>query len=172
MRSPYSHRDDMEKAGIGGDWTQKTGDDSITAAKAVKDKNATSIPYALYAGVGASTGTANHSFVPLVWAYGGDIIDKTSGKWIGDSPAVRKALDYYQRAYSGGLTPKEILTTTKPWTSMREKEGNGQLALLFEGGWVYGGLEGGEKTQNRRKGEFGPDPPRSGGPALNHCGAA
>src|SRR2546430_336228 len=159
MRWLYIRRDVMDKAGLGADWTPKNVDDILVAAKAVKDKNAAPIPYALYAGVGASTGTANHSFVPLVWAYGGDILDKTSGKWIGESPAVRKALDYYQRAYSGGLTPKEILTTTKPWTSMREKEGNGQLALLFEGGWGYGGGGGAQKNEDEKKKRHTPPPP-------------
>ena len=166
MRWLYIRRDVMEKAGLGGDWTPKNVDDILVGAKAVKDKNATSIPYALYAGVGADTGTANHSFVPLVWAYGGDIIDKTSGKWIGDSPAVRKALDYYQRAYSGGLSPKEILTTTKPWTSMREKEGNGQLALLFEGGWVYGGWQSANKAETEKNVHYVLHPTLSAGPSF------
>lgn len=134
----YIRRDAMEKAGLGTDWTPKNVDEILTAAKAVKDKVSGVIPYALYAGAAGDTGVANHAFVPLVWAYGGDVIDR-SGKWIGDSPAIRKALDYYGRAYSGGLVPKELLTTTKPWTAMRENEGKGTLALLFEGGWVYGG---------------------------------
>jgi multiple sugar transport system substrate-binding protein len=162
----YIRRDAMEKAGLGADWTPKNVDDILVGAKAVKDKNAAPIPYALYAGVGADTGTANHSFVPLVWAYGGDIIDKTSGKWIGDSPAIRKTLDYYQRAYSGGLSPKEILTTTKPWTSMREKEGNGQLALLFEGGWVYGGWEKADKAATERNIHYVLHPTLSAGPSF------
>jgi multiple sugar transport system substrate-binding protein len=166
MRWLYIRRDVMEKAGLGADWTPKNVDDILVGAKAVKDKNATSIPYALYAGVGADTGTANHSFVPLVWAYGGDIIDKSSGKWIGDSPAVRKALDYYQRAYSGGLSPKEILTTTKPWTSMREKEGNGQLALLFEGGWVYGGWQTANKAETEKNVHYVLHPTSAAGPSF------
>jgi multiple sugar transport system substrate-binding protein len=166
MRWLYIRRDAMETAGLGADWTPKNVDDILVGAKAVKDKNATSIPYALYAGVGADTGCANHSFVPLVWAYGGDIIDKTSGKWIGDSPAVRKTLDYYQRAYSGGLSPKEILTTTKPWTSMREKEGNGQLALLFEGGWVYGGWAKADKAAAEKNIHYVLHPTSSAGPSF------
>src|SRR5438132_2369379 len=140
MRWLYIRRDAMDKAGLSADWTPKNVDDILNGAKAVKDKVSGVIPYALYAGQAGDTGTANHSFVPLVWAYGGDIIDK-SGKWIGNSDAIRKALDYYQRTYSGGLTPKEILTSTKPWTAMRENEGKGTLALLFEGGWVYGGWQ-------------------------------
>lgn len=37
--------------------------------------------------------------------------------------------------------PGEVLTTAKPWTAMREKVGTGELAMLFEGGWTYGGFK-------------------------------
>src|SRR6058998_684144 len=60
--------------------------------------------------------------------FGSDWVPKV----VGDIPGVRSALSYYQQAYSNSYTPKELLTTTKPWTSMREKEGKGELALLFE----------------------------------------
>src|SRR6266511_888226 len=95
------------------DW--KNYPDSIKGGVSYQGK-VWAIPYGLYAGAAGDTGVANHAFVPLVWAYGGDVIDK-NGKWIGDSPAIRKALDYYARAYSGGLVPKEVLTSTKPWTA-------------------------------------------------------
>ncbi|TMC71936.1 MAG: extracellular solute-binding protein [Chloroflexi bacterium] len=168
MRWLYIRRDAMDKAGLGTDWTPKNVDDILNGAKAVKDKVTTVIPYALYAGTAGDTGTANHSFVPLVWAYGGEIIDKSSGKWIGDSPAIRKALDYYSRTYTGGLSPKEILTTTKPWTAMREKEGKGELALLFEGGWVYGGWQSApfDKAATQKNVNYVLHPTSTGGPAF------
>jgi multiple sugar transport system substrate-binding protein len=167
MRWLYIRRDAAEKAGLGAEWTPKNVDDILSAAKAVKDKVPSVIPYALYAGTAGDSGTANHSFVPLVWAYGGDIIDK-SGKWVGDSPAVRSALDYYARAYGGGLTPKELLTTTKPWTSMREKEGKGELALLFEGGWVYGGWQNPpfDKAATQKNVHYVLHPTSSAGPSF------
>jgi len=167
MRWLYIRRDAMDKAGLSADWTPKNVDDILNGAKAVKDKVSGVIPYALYAGQAGDTGTANHSFVPLVWAYGGDIIDK-SGKWIGNSDAIRKALDYYQRTYSGGLTPKEILTSTKPWTAMRENEGKGTLALLFEGGWVYGGWQNPpfDKSATEKNVHYVLHPTSTGGPAF------
>ena len=57
------------------------------------------------------------------------------------------------RRRTHGLSPKEILTSTKPWTAMREKLGNGGLALLFEGGWVYGGWASADKaaTETERR---------------------
>src|SRR5438128_1142803 len=167
MRWLYIRRDAMDKAGLSADWTPKNVDDILNGAKAVKDKVSGVIPYALYAGQAGDTGTANHSFVPLVWAYGGDIIDK-SGKWIGNSDAIRKALDYYQRTYSGGLTPKEILTSTKPWTAMRENEGKGTLALLFEGGWVYGGWQNApfDKAATQKNVHYVLHPTSQGGPSF------
>ncbi len=136
----YYRKDVFQKAGLDPNWQPKNVNDILTAAKTVQDKVPNVIPYALYAGAAGDTGTANHGFVPVLWAFGGDLLDK-SGKWIGDSPALRKALAYYQQAYKDKLVPGELLTATKPWTSMREKVGTGELAMLFEGGWTYGGFK-------------------------------
>ncbi|MEA2607136.1 MAG: multiple sugar transport system substrate-binding protein, partial [Chloroflexota bacterium] len=127
MRWLYYRKDDLQKAGLGADWQPANVQGILDAATAVKNANESNVlPYALYAGPAGSSGTADHAFVPLLWAYGGELQD-ASGKWIGDSPATRKVMAYYQKAYDG-LSPKEILTSTKPWTAMREKLGNGQLA--------------------------------------------
>src|SRR4029079_17858204 len=107
-------------------------------------------------------GPAAHAFVPLLWAYGGELQD-SSGKWIGDSPATKKVMAYYQKAYDG-LSPQEILTTTKPWTAMREKLGNGQLALLFEGGWVYGGWYTADQAATGANLDYLLHPTENGGP--------
>ena len=111
------------------------------------------------------TGTANHAFIPLVWAYGGDVVT-AEGKWIGNSAAIRKALTYYQKVYGQGLSPKEILTTTKPWTAMREKLGKGGLAILFEGGWVYGGWASADKAATEKNVGYLLHPTESGGPSF------
>ncbi|MFN2519429.1 MAG: extracellular solute-binding protein [Candidatus Limnocylindria bacterium] len=161
----YARRDVLDKAGLGQTWQPTKVDDILTAAQAVKSKVTGVLPYALYAGPAGDTGTANHAFIPLLWAYGGELQDK-SGKWIGESPAVRKALEYYAKAYSTDLSPKEILTTTKPWTAMREKEGNGQLALLFEGGWVYGGWATKDKAATEKNVAYMLHPTESGGPSF------
>jgi multiple sugar transport system substrate-binding protein len=135
----YYRKDVFQKAGLDPNWQPKNVQDILDTAKTVQSKVPDVIPYALYAGKAGDTGTASHGFVPLLWAYGGDLQDK-SGKWIGDSQALRKTFTYYQQAYTQTkLVPSEVLTSPKPWTAMREKEGNGGLALLFEGGWVYGG---------------------------------
>ena len=135
----YYRRDVFERVGLPRDWTPANVDGLLEAARTVKAEAPETIPYALYAGQAGDSGTAVHGFAPLVIAYGGALQDE-GGKWIGDSPAIRQALAYYERAWrTDELVPQEVLTTTKPWTAMREKLGTGELALLFEGGWVYGG---------------------------------
>ena len=165
MRWLYYRDDVLQKAGLPADWQPANVQGILDAATAVKGANeANVIPYALYAGPAGSSGTADHAFVPLLWAYGGQLQD-SSGKWIGDSPATRKVMAYYQKAYAG-LSPKEILTATKPWTSMREKLGNGQLALLFEGGWVYGGWASKDKAATEKNVRYILHPTESGGPSF------
>ena len=166
MRWLYYRKDDLQKAGLPATWQPANVQGILDAAAAVKKSNqANVLPYALYAGPAGSGGTADHAFVPLLWAYGGDLQDK-SGKWIGDSPAVRKVMAYYGKAYGDGLSPKDILTATKPWTAMREKLGNGQLALLFEGGWVYGGWAAKDKAATQANVGYNLHPTENGGPSF------
>ena len=161
----YYRKDDFQKAGLPADWKPANVQGILDAATAVKKANLPNVlPYALYAGPSGSGGTAEHAFVPLLWAYGGELQDK-NGKWVGDSPATRKVMAYYQKAYDG-LSPKEILTATKPWTAMREKVGNGQLALLFEGGWVYGGWAAKDKAATEANVGYLLHPTENGGPSF------
>jgi multiple sugar transport system substrate-binding protein len=165
MRWLYYRKDDLQKAGLPADWQPANVQGILDAAAAVKSKDAGVLPYALYAGPAGSSGTSDHAFVPLLWAYGGDLQD-ASGKWIGDSPATKKVMAYYAKAYGDGLSPKEIITATKPWTSMREKLGNGGLALLFEGGWVYGGWAAADKAATEQNVGYLLHPTETGGPSF------
>jgi multiple sugar transport system substrate-binding protein len=165
MRWLYYRKDALQKAGLPADWQPANVQGILDAATAVKTKDPGVLPYALYAGPNGSSGTADHAFVPLLWAYGGELQD-ASGKWIGDSPATRKVMAYYAKAYGDSLSPKEIITATKPWTAMREKLGNGGLALLFEGGWVYGGWAAKDKAATETNVGYVLHPTETGGPSF------
>jgi multiple sugar transport system substrate-binding protein len=162
----YYRKDVFQKAGLDPNWQPKNIQDILDSAKQVQSKAPDVIPYALYAGKAGDTGTANHGFVPILWAYGGDLQDK-SGNWIGDSQALRKAFTYYQQAYTQTkLVPSEVLTSPKPWTAMREKEGNGGLALLFEGGWVYGGWADADAAATKQNIGYVLFPTETAGPSF------
>jgi multiple sugar transport system substrate-binding protein len=135
----YFRRDIFQQAGLPPDWQPRNVADILTAAERVRSRRTDVMPYALYAGVAGGSGTANHGFVPLVYAYGGSLKDPR-GNWIGDSPAIRKALAYYHAAYrTTGLVAPDLLDLPRAWVEMRERLGDGRLAMLYEGGWVYGG---------------------------------
>lgn len=134
----YYRRDVFARAGLPPDWQPDGPQGILAAAVALRDRVPDVAPYALYAGAIADTGAANHGFIPLVWAYGGEVQDQ-SGRWVGDSPAIRRALAHYARAFrEERLVPPELLAAPRPWTQMRERLGAGTLGILFEGGWVYG----------------------------------
>jgi ABC-type glycerol-3-phosphate transport system substrate-binding protein len=73
---------------------------------------------------------------------------------------------YYAKAYTDGLSPKDIITATKPWTAMREKLGKGGLGLLFEGGWVYGGWATADKAGTEKNVGYVLHPTETGGPSF------
>jgi len=72
----------------------KDTDDFLKMAKALKDKG-TPTGFAL----GHATGDANTWCHWLVWAFGGQLVDK-SGKVVIDSPETLKALEYSRELYS------------------------------------------------------------------------
>ena len=162
----YYRKDVFQKAGLDTTWQPKNVQDILDTARQVQSRVSDVIPYVIYAGKAGDTGTANHGFLPVLYAFGGALQDN-SGKWIGDSQALRKTFGYYQQAYiQDKLVPSEVLTTPKPWTAMREKEGNGGLALLFEGGWVYGGWAGKDKAATQQNIGHVLFPTESGGPSF------
>ncbi|HKG26777.1 MAG TPA: extracellular solute-binding protein [Thermomicrobiales bacterium] len=162
----YYRKDVFTKAGLPADWQPANVNAILDAADQIKQGDPDVLPYALYGGQAGSSGTADHAFVPLVWAFGGEVINQ-DGKWVGDSPAIRKALDYYVRAFqTDKVVDQEILTTTKPWTSMREKLGNGGLGILFEGGWVYGGWATNDKAGTEQNVGYLLFPTETAGPSF------
>lgn len=137
----YYNKDILEKAGLPRDWNPKTPDEILDAALKIKESDDSVIPYALYAGANGGNGTVVRGFIPLVYAYGGQLKDE-NGKFIIDSCAIRSALDYYYRAYQTDKTvPQEVMTSPQPSSAMRQAMLDGELGILYEGSWVYGGWE-------------------------------
>jgi multiple sugar transport system substrate-binding protein len=162
----YYRKDVFETAGLGADWQPANVNGILEAANALKAAGTPRVPYALYAGTGAAGGTVDHAYIPLVWAFGGDVQD-AEGRWIADSPAIRKALAYIQQAYvTDQVVPAEILTTTQPWKPMREGMGAGDVGLLFEGGWVYGSWYSVDQAATEANIGYLLHPTETGGPSF------
>ncbi|MCC6792237.1 MAG: sugar ABC transporter substrate-binding protein [Thermomicrobiales bacterium] len=138
----YYRKDLFEQAGLPRDWQPTTPDDILAAARQVKSALSEVMPYGLYAGANGGNGTAVRGFLPLVYAYGGSLIGE-SGRWIIDSPAIRSALAYYHTAYQVDETvPLQSMTAASPANMLRDSLVTGELAMLYDGSWVYGGWQG------------------------------
>ena len=162
----YYRRDIFEQAGLGANWQPKNLAEVLAAAVQVRQARKDVMPYALYAGPNGGTGSANHGFLPLLHAYGGALKDQR-GNWIGNSPAVRKALAFYAAAYLGErVVPPEVYTTPRSWVGLREALGDGRLAILFEGGWVYGGWASRDRAATEKNVGYLLFPTETGGPSF------
>jgi multiple sugar transport system substrate-binding protein len=167
----YFRRDIFEQAGLPADWQPRNVADILTTGARIRSMRPDVLPYALYAGPTGGTGTANHAFLPLLHSYGGALKD-ARGNWIGDSPAIRKAFAYYQTAFQAErLSPMMLLTTPRSWVDMRERLGDGRLAILFEGGWVYGGWADKDRVGTQRNIGYTLFPTESDGPSFTIGGA-
>ncbi len=141
VRWLYFRRDRLEEAGLSRDWQPASLASILEAATAIKDADLGVDPYVLYAGVIGSGGTTTHGFLPVLLANGGTLLT-ADGKWVSDSPAITAAYQYYVDAWQTlQVVPTDILTTPEPWKPSRTGIGTGDVAMLFEGGWVYGGYQ-------------------------------
>ncbi len=141
VRWLYARRDRLEEAGLSRDWQPANLNGVLEAATALKNADLGIEPYVLYAGIIGSGGTTTHGFLPVLLANGGTLLTE-DGKWVSDSPAITAAYQYYVEAWQQlQVVPTSILTTPEPWKPSRSGIGTGDVGLLFEGGWVYGGYQ-------------------------------
>jgi multiple sugar transport system substrate-binding protein len=134
----FYRRDVFERAGMARDWEPANVAAILDAARTIKENVPGVIPYALYGGEVGGNATAVVGFVPLLFAYGGTFFDQ-NGKWIIDSPAIRKTFAFYARAFRDEqVVPPQILTTPNPGRLLRERLAAGELAIMFENAAAYG----------------------------------
>lgn len=137
----YYRKDLFERAGLPRDWQPATPDDILAAARQVKSALPDVMAYGLYAGANGGNSTVVRGFLPLAYAYGGALTDE-SGKWIIDSCPIRSALAHYQTAYQTDETvPVQAMTAANPSGMLREAFATGELAMIYDGSWVYGDWE-------------------------------
>ena len=137
----YYRQDLFEQAGLPRVWQPSTPDDILAAARQIKAALPDVMPYGIYAGANGGNSTATRGLLPLIYAYGGSLTDDT-GRWIIDSPAIRSALIHYQTAFQVDETvPQQAMTAANPAEMMRTAFAMGELAMIYDGSWVYGDWE-------------------------------
>lgn len=103
----------FKQAGLSEDWTPKSWDDVLSAARALKKLNGVT-PIQLNAGTAMGEATTMQGFLPMLAGTGEQIY--ADGKWDGDTKGVRETLKLYKTIYQDEQLGDPVL----------QQEGNGR----------------------------------------------
>ncbi|WP_375450080.1 extracellular solute-binding protein [uncultured Devosia sp.] len=141
VRMLWYNKANFEKAGIALPWEPKSWAEVLDAAQKLKDAG---VEYAFQLPAGTKQGEATTMQGFYMALLGADVPegdrnrlrDRTSGKWIGDSPAIRKTLQLYHDVYVGKeLTAPDLNYATDISASVREAMANDTIGILASGSW-------------------------------------
>ncbi len=133
----------MKKAGIALPWLPQSWDDVLAASEKIK---AQGVPYGfvLPAGTKRAEATTMQGFYMAL--LGADtpkndrnrLRNRKEGKWIGDSPALRRTLELYRQVYvEKQLTPASINYETNVDAFVRTAINKDQVGILASGSWEF-----------------------------------
>ena len=132
----------FDKAGIATPWAPKSWADVISAAQTIKDKTGVENAFVLPAGTKQGEATTMQGFYMAL--LGADVPEndrnrlrnRQEGKWIGDSPALRRTLQLYRDVYvDKKLGTAAINYATDVGAATREAMLAGQVGILASGSW-------------------------------------
>lgn len=131
----------FEKAGIAVPWAPKTWDDILDAARKLKEAG---IQYAFQLPAGVKQGEATTMqgvYMALLGADAPDgdrnrLRDRESGKWIGDSPALRRTFELYKTVYAEEqLNPADLNYAADIGVAVRQAFLEGKVGIMASGSW-------------------------------------
>lgn len=132
----------FEKSGIITPWQPETWQDIVDAAQTIKDKTGIDNTWLLPAGLKYAEGATMQGFYMVM--LGADtatddrnrLRNNTLGKWIGDSPAIRRTLEFYREVYiEKELTTAALNYSTDLGVAIREGMQGETLAMFNGGSW-------------------------------------
>nr|WP_241266231.1 ABC transporter substrate-binding protein [Streptomyces boncukensis] len=138
-RGLWFNRKIFKRAGLPADWTPRTWEDVLEAARRIKKEVPGVIPLNVFAGKGAGEATAMQGFEMLLYGTGKDpLYDTRSKKWVQGSKGFRDSLAFLDTLYREklGPEPEQVVdpnVTTKVVTQLLPE---GKLAIALDGSWL------------------------------------
>jgi multiple sugar transport system substrate-binding protein len=133
----FYNKELFAKAGLPTNWQPKSWADIIAAAKQLQAK----IPgiEALQIDAGADMGEATtlQGFLPILAGAGQEIWNKATGKWQGDTPAMRAAANFYHTIYSTGLANSELQLGPNARNETFQLFSQGKVGIYLESEYMY-----------------------------------
>ena len=134
----------FKQAGIATPWSPKTWDDVLAAAQTIKDKTGVENAFLLPAGTKQGEAATMQGFYMAL--LGADVPeagrnrlrDWAAGKWVGDSPGLRRTLELYKKVYQDQkLAGKAINYATDIGAAVRAEMTGNKMGILASGSWEY-----------------------------------
>ena len=142
VRMLWYNKADFQKAGIAMPWQPKTWKDVLDTAEKVKAATGIDNTFVLPAGTKQGEAATMQGFYMLLLGADkpdGDrnrLRDRKTGKWIADSPAIRRTLQFYQDVYvNKKLGTKAINYATDVGAATRQAITSGNAAIVASGSW-------------------------------------
>ncbi|WP_240231658.1 extracellular solute-binding protein [Devosia lacusdianchii] len=141
VRMLWYDKSNFEKAGITVPWEPKSWADILDAAQKLKDAG---VQYAFILPAGtkqAEAATMQGFYMALLGADvpEGDrnrLLNRETGQWIGDSPAIRRTLELYHQVYvENELTPADINYATDVGAAVRQALADDKVGIIASGSW-------------------------------------
>jgi multiple sugar transport system substrate-binding protein len=134
----------FKQAGIATPWEPKSWDDVLSAAQQIKDKTGVENAFLIPAGTKQGEAATMQGFYMAL--LGADVPeagrnrlrDWAAGKWVGDSPGLRRTLELYKKVYQDQqLAGKAINYATDIGAAVRAEMTGNKLGILASGSWEY-----------------------------------
>lgn len=131
------------QAGIPVPWQPRNWAEVIGTALLIRERTGVRHPLFIPMGTKWAEGSTMQGFYMVLLGAdspGGDrnrLRDWAAGKWIGSSPALRKALEFYKLVFDLGLSVTEDHFVPDVWGTWRELMRTGQIGIGLGGSWEF-----------------------------------
>lgn len=138
-------KENFEKAGIPMPWQPKDWDEVLETAERIKEK-VPGVEYPLYIPTGPKWGEGATCIGMYPLILGADtsegdrnrLWNYSSGKWIGSSPAIERALDFLREVFLvRELSPIDAMYAPDVWGEWRRLMREGKMGIGFGGSWEW-----------------------------------
>lgn len=132
----YFNKKLFAQAGLPADWQPTSWDDILTAGRALAKLPGVT-PIQIDAGTAMGEATTMQGFLPLLAGAGAEIYDPDSQTWQGDTPEVRKVLDFYHEIYSTGLGDPKLQQDQNGRDESFAEFSQGKIGMLLESDYLW-----------------------------------
>jgi multiple sugar transport system substrate-binding protein len=133
----------FREAGLPIPWVPKSWADVLETAQRIKEKVGVRHPLFIPMGTKWAEGSTMQGFYMVLLGADtseGDrnrLRDRAAGKWIGSSPAIERALEFYRTVFEQGLSVVEDHFVPDVWGTWRELMRTGQIGIGLGGSWEW-----------------------------------